>query len=60
MCTTSVMFEGGDMAGVPSADTISIASAMIPECFLLWGKLVYRRVYVLYGTKIPESNLLIS
>ncbi len=38
---------GGEMAGVPSADTISIASAMIPEHFVLWGKSVYRRVYVL-------------
>ena len=35
------------MAGVPLANTIPIASAMIPEYFVLWGKLIYHRVYVL-------------
>jgi hypothetical protein len=45
-----------DMAGVPLVYMISITLAMIPECFLLWGKLVYRRVYVLYGTMISELH----
>jgi hypothetical protein len=56
ICTTGAMRGGGGMAGVPSADTISIASAMILECFVLWGKSVYRRVYVLYGTTISELH----
>ncbi len=56
ICTIDATRGGGEMAGVPSADRISIASAMIPECFVLWGKSVYRRVYILYGTTISELH----
>ena len=57
LCTTGATFGGDDMAGVPSCNDVSIVSPVDPKCFVLWGKLVCRRVYVLYGTTISESNL---
>ncbi len=56
LCTTGAMLGGGNMAGFPSCNNVSIMSAVDPECFVLWGKLVYHRVYVLYDTIISESS----